>query len=460
NFKHIDRAMIDMTNEDIVVLDGPNGFGKTTIFDAIELVLTGKIKRIENYNKQSGFHSLLFSKDDEKDTIIKIEFVSNDDSFTFIKWYRPNEKLQMRDRKPDNWNLLDTYEMSNFDSDLKQANKIGQQAIYESLGINNDFERLYSLFYYIQQEENTQFLKQPGKKRMETINHLFDTQVEQKERDDIAVVRGAMTKERKKVIEEKTQSKKKLDAYMGLAKEEEKKEVAYKPLFMNRSETSEVEWDKEELKIDTKEQRDKYITDLNEIEDFIKNYDEFKNAQFNKELDTVIRSKNLLKNSIIASNYLEEYDKINENYKTRDTLQKTQNKLDKSKFLENIKEINFETIKKETNFEINYEELEEIRNSIISRQSSTNELSKIVNQLNATREQLLKHYRSVLDETNDKHGECPFCGYDWSSLENLMMEVESKKKMFMQYYDDATESINKIVTDLYEKHINAILEQI
>src|SRR5699024_6017163 len=220
-----------------------------------------------------------------------------------------------------------------------------------------------------------------------------------------------------------------LDEYMGLAKEEEKKEAAYKPLFMNRSETSDVEWNKEELKIDSKEQREKYINDINEIDELIGNYDEFKSAQFNKGLEQIIRSKNLLKNSIIVSSFLEKYDQINENYKRREALQKIRNKLDKSKCLENIKEINFETIKKENNFEIiNYEELEEIRNSIISRQSSTNELSKIVNQLNVTREQLLKHYKSVLDETNDKHGECPFCGYDWSSMESLLTEVESKKK--------------------------------
>ncbi|WP_397548084.1 AAA family ATPase [Rossellomorea yichunensis] len=37
NFKTIDKAVISFENQDITVLDGPNGFGKTTIFDSIEL---------------------------------------------------------------------------------------------------------------------------------------------------------------------------------------------------------------------------------------------------------------------------------------------------------------------------------------------------------------------------------------------------------------------------------------
>ena len=48
NFRH--KTVIDFS-EDITFLVGPNGFGKTTIFDAIELGLTGNLSRI---NKVTG----------------------------------------------------------------------------------------------------------------------------------------------------------------------------------------------------------------------------------------------------------------------------------------------------------------------------------------------------------------------------------------------------------------------
>jgi energy-coupling factor transporter ATP-binding protein EcfA2 len=58
-FKHI---YLDLGESSLLTLDGPNGYGKTSIFDAIELLLTGRISRIQNLfdtlltsNKNSSF---------------------------------------------------------------------------------------------------------------------------------------------------------------------------------------------------------------------------------------------------------------------------------------------------------------------------------------------------------------------------------------------------------------------
>ena len=45
NFKYIkyDRPLeIELNNSSIVILDGQNGYGKTTLFDAMEVLLTCK----------------------------------------------------------------------------------------------------------------------------------------------------------------------------------------------------------------------------------------------------------------------------------------------------------------------------------------------------------------------------------------------------------------------------------
>ena len=75
NFKHIDNVLFDFTDKDLIVLDGPNGFGKTTIFDVIELVLCGKVSRVTNTNDgRYGYKDFLFSSNNNMDSIIKIEF--------------------------------------------------------------------------------------------------------------------------------------------------------------------------------------------------------------------------------------------------------------------------------------------------------------------------------------------------------------------------------------------------
>ena len=48
NFKVFQNIIIDFESSDLIVFDGPNGFGKTSIYDAIELLFTGKIRRFDD----------------------------------------------------------------------------------------------------------------------------------------------------------------------------------------------------------------------------------------------------------------------------------------------------------------------------------------------------------------------------------------------------------------------------
>ena len=56
NFKGIQDMTFSMSDASAIVLGGKNGYGKTTLFDAIELVLTGKIERYDNYEKKLFDH--------------------------------------------------------------------------------------------------------------------------------------------------------------------------------------------------------------------------------------------------------------------------------------------------------------------------------------------------------------------------------------------------------------------
>ncbi len=55
NFKYItdEKPLVfEFGNRNIVILDGQNGYGKTTLFDAIEILLTGRMKHF-NPNLQN-----------------------------------------------------------------------------------------------------------------------------------------------------------------------------------------------------------------------------------------------------------------------------------------------------------------------------------------------------------------------------------------------------------------------
>ena len=55
NFKLFSEKFQDVEkigDTDLILFNGPNGYGKTSVFDVLEFCLTGKIKRILQYTEE------------------------------------------------------------------------------------------------------------------------------------------------------------------------------------------------------------------------------------------------------------------------------------------------------------------------------------------------------------------------------------------------------------------------
>ena len=46
------QAIKDLDKADVVLFNGPNGYGKTSVFDILEFCLTGEIGRINKYTEE------------------------------------------------------------------------------------------------------------------------------------------------------------------------------------------------------------------------------------------------------------------------------------------------------------------------------------------------------------------------------------------------------------------------
>ncbi|MEB9553597.1 ATP-binding protein [Bacillus cereus] len=103
-------------------LDGPNGFGKTSIFDVIEFVLTNQIRRIGKADSRGRFKDILFRNDSSKDCVIKVEFENREDNikFTIVKIIKAN-KLTNKN-SPRDFSVFDTHILENFDEEMNESN--------------------------------------------------------------------------------------------------------------------------------------------------------------------------------------------------------------------------------------------------------------------------------------------------------------------------------------------------
>ena len=188
NFKNFRYETVIDFSEDITFLVGPNGFGKTTIFDAIELGLTGRLSRTnkvtgENvaYNKPFFQNELgnpvvikLWLEKKQGERLVIVRRLVND-SPNGKKVFAPLRstsqfKLYSQDEVNDkNFTEIDNIKLS----DLTQS------SIDEFLGVEGKYEieKIFNLFNYIQQEETTFFLKQTEQDRSDSLSFLVKTDV-------------------------------------------------------------------------------------------------------------------------------------------------------------------------------------------------------------------------------------------------------------------------------------------
>ena len=117
-FKHI---ILNVDGKSLLTLDGPNGFGKTSIFDAIELLLTGRIARIERlFNKLIPGQQVIYednlywnTRSLDSDLCIKIEFTDNEKSFVLARKASCNILENKRNNKANNFTYFLLYKLKN-----------------------------------------------------------------------------------------------------------------------------------------------------------------------------------------------------------------------------------------------------------------------------------------------------------------------------------------------------------
>ena len=107
NFHEVNK----IEESDLVVFNGPNGYGKTSVFDIIEFCLTGTIKRIEKYSedlaikKTEAFENKILISDETNEAFVKILF-DNDGQCIEIKYiYFPEQsknRVSSRENNPHN----------------------------------------------------------------------------------------------------------------------------------------------------------------------------------------------------------------------------------------------------------------------------------------------------------------------------------------------------------------------
>ncbi|MFF2909835.1 AAA family ATPase [Paenibacillus sp. NPDC057934] len=458
NFKLIDKLTqsLSWNGYDLIMLDGPNGFGKTTIFDVIELVLTGKIKRILLDDGRITYKQDLLRKDPSKKCELKIKFVNKSDGscFTISKKFNEAEKSY----KADNLFNFDTFLLESFECEESKYIPIDQAYINDLFSVE-DINRFYNLFYYVQQEDNTYFLKQKAKDRMDAISHLFDTKVEQDQRKSINDLHLTLRQELTKVnksIKEKNSEISKLNEIVPSANTSNDNLQPYFKLLSNLENPK--PWDLESPTITNRDAYNHIIDEIKLIGDFARHFDMFIKAKSNTQIDNLIKQKDLIKETILFYHHLESYEAIKELHEKQKSLQDFRTKFSRDSFLKNpVKSITNDMIKF-FDVPLNLETINALLKEIQIEKSNASDLENLIRELNLSRDQVSLKFKELLDkhDTIDAKN-CPLCGAAWFDYQELLGEINKKQDLFISLYTSTNNRLDELFNTLFDNHLTNAL---
>lgn len=428
NFKVFEKIELTFESEHLVVLDGPNGFGKSSFFDALELLLTGKIRRyieleeltVDRRSLKTGCPWLFKQAKDGDWLSIRAEILVNGKRY-FLE--RAASKAVLDEHKGVTDLRLPLYELADFNAERSEA--ISQEELYLSELLGKQYQRDFELFHYVEQEENTRLLKLKEKDRQSQIAHLFDIGDVQEKIININLASAKIGKlcNPQKYLELKKQKNK-----WELAKQSILpigNSVAYERIIK----ITDQPWDRDVVEVDVQQFEQWLSADgqLHRIKRFIENFGQYENHLYNNAL-----VRKLLPRQELQQRFLLYYRPLEQMEKWQHEVSVFESALTLSDaFKDTIKAINEDhlvitaplvTFLPEN---LSPEEFHKQVAVLKLQLASSNKVQECYAALLQTREQMVSAFRehqSHCDLTNI----CPTCGYPWPAADELLKAIENQ----------------------------------
>lgn len=426
NFKYVakDREIkLDLSNAESLIMGGPNGYGKTTVFDALELLITGKIRHFNSDLPNKGKESIsVLANDSNSDICVAAEFISD------------NVIILVERRFVSS---------NNFDSSLMMDSEpIDDEELFSILGISKN---LFELGIYISQIDSLNFLQQKYKTRKESITGILDSSYIESRFNEFKRIQESL---KNKFEEEEKKDKSKLSALDServkigdelKALQLSQEDIPYIRLFENKK----YSFDKEFF--DQEEIYDVVISPVDDLIEFCKYRQAFLIKKRNIEINEIIAFDKKIYTTLFFKEEINEclnqkriIDTSNEFLKLKESCQEK-----KFYLSENI--INTLVLTEENVRQINDLLLQ--KNSIEKGMTDTQaSLTKILKQ----RTDFLVAYNNSVAESILPDKVCPLCGRESEKLTELFSDTEAVLKSNLGLIaTQLTNVINKL-TDLFE----------
>lgn len=437
-FKHI---YLDLDESSLLTLDGPNGYGKTSIFDAIELLLTGQINRIQNLfstlltkNKRDYADNLFWNnRSGENDLCIKIEFINDERKLILARHCPAAIFRKPANNRADKYGNFKLYELPEFESsDFTKINLRDNNFLDEVFGKN--FRENFSFLNYLEQGQN-RLLHTRVDERKDKLGNLFNISDIEAEIESCNTLYNKFTRyindpERKAKVESLTEEiatlRDTLKAEAGI--------VGYKKLT-----TTDVQpiWDKEIL-FSTYSAADHaaYQESVRKIIALLPLKATIKTRVHNEAIDADIeRNEESLRSLAQFGKDLDKLDGLEAIKKGIDELERSAAIIKRGASMIKVEEA--QSLSNWADGRLDWFELQiESRNSLRDKSSAN---ANVIAELERIKSLLIdEHKKSYPDDQL-----CPLCGTDWEDHKSMVAAIAARTKQI-------SESLSKDGKDLVD----------
>lgn len=454
NYKLFSRKEIDFSAALLSIFDGPNGYGKTSIFDAIELLITGEISRVkecESIDGKNGYQTVFFAQNSEKDVIIKAEFEDKEAQRYFVLGAKvKSADLKGKLANPKNiFESIEFYSMPSYTISIDAWDNyfISKEEINQirkrEFGHQNIEQ--FTLFHYIRQEDRLAYFKKNEASRSSTIEDLLGVDAERKKQKSILDKSKSVDKLCKQLDLEIKNKK------ARLIENDRKIESSakYAPLLDGKQ-----PWDMENIYFG-ESNSEKLLTQYNSEVEKLERFVQFADIHptyfvYRKFMDISETLRNIVVQALILlkKNPMQ-IDAIELAYQNQKFIQQQKEKI----LLQNYLNVEFKKLCDILNIEEDNELIDAIA-VLKSISQNQNELQKALNNVIKIRDNLHREHSQIHDS-----GICPYCGYDWNSEEKLEKQFTTTKDILQGLLEqDGNRFANqlaiikeKIETSIYKK---------
>ncbi|WP_337164537.1 AAA family ATPase [Vibrio fluvialis] len=414
-------------NGDLIIYDGPNGFGKTSLFDAKQLLFRGQLPRIAarlrpvTPNKHSFKSNVYRHNGYFGDICIAAELTNGNQTVNIMRKADAKE-MKAKKNKPSEFSIFKLYQLEDF-NDWSSAVKISDESAFWQQLLGSNFQKNFDVLNYLQQDSKALVIPDgccEDTARTKQIEHLINLDELNLRLDNLRNLKGA----RKQAHDNETKIRDSLKAEVEQLKKQ--LSVPGKAIEYCRLTTSEVPplWDSE-TPLTTERLNDypNQVVSVNLLKTLVEHSDEVELRERNRKKSAFLKTEEFALSVRFAS-HIDKLKSLRELREQRKPLEQAI------------------AVAKKNAIELKEVDLPLLKKSLANKFDDFSELVKQKNQLQT--------YQSTIGETKTKtlelrgrlkatiskdESSCPLCGFDYNEQQLLIDAVDGRTKQIENELD-------------------------